>query len=310
MAQKDGNLTLTPLQFRSKINACHPARGPLQEHALTSPHRDPTSNTVAHFRQLHRAATPLVLPNAWDAASARLFEHAGAAAIATTSAGLAWSLGHADGRALPVDEAVGAVARIARVLTVPLSVDIENGYSDDPQAVVDLVQRLLDLGVMGINIEDGRDAPAILAAKIEAIRAFLHRTNADLFVNARTDVFLAGLAEPSERVEETIRRATLYSAAGADGLFVPGLREPTEIEDVALATRLPLNVMAWGGLPGAAALYKLGVRRLSAGSAIPQLVWGQAERAARGFLETGNSDPLSADAKPFAEVQRLFAASR
>lgn len=277
---------------------------------MTSTRLDPTRNTVAHFRQLHRAATPLVLPNAWDAASARLFEHAGAAAIATTSAGLASSLGHADGRALPVDEAVGAVARIARVLTVPLSVDIENGYSDDSQAVVELVQRLLDLGVMGINIEDGRDAPAMLAAKIEAIRAFLHRTNADLFVNARTDVVLAGLAEPSERVEETIRRATLYSAAGADGLFVPGLREPTEIEDVALATRLPLNVMAWGGLPGAAALSKLGVRRLSAGSAIPQLVWGQAERAARDFLETGHSDSLSADAKPFAEVQRLFVASR
>ena len=277
---------------------------------MTHPNRDKPKNTAAHFRQLHRAATPLVLPNAWDAVSARLFESAGATAIATTSAGLAWSLGCADGRALPVDEAVGAVARIARVLTVPLSVDIENGYSDDPKAVVELVQRLLDLGVMGINIEDGRDAPAILAAKIEAIRAFLHRTNADLFVNARTDVFLAGLAEPSERVEETIRRATLYSAAGADGLFVPGLREPTEIEDVALATRLPLNVMAWGGLPGAAALYKLGVRRLSAGSAIPQLVWGQAERAARDFLETGHSDSLSADAKPFAEVQRLFVASR
>jgi 2-methylisocitrate lyase-like PEP mutase family enzyme len=277
---------------------------------MTHPNRDKPKNTAAHFRQLHHAATPLVLPNAWDAVSARLFESAGAAAIATTSAGLAWSLGCADGRELPVDEAVGAVARIARVLTVPLSVDIENGYSDDTKAVVEFVRRLLDLGVTGINIEDGRDAPETLAAKIEAIKAFLHRTNTDLFVNARTDVILAGLAEPSQRVEETIRRAGLYAQAGADGLFVPGLREPTEIEDVALATRLPLNVMAWGGLPAAAELSRLGVRRLSAGSAIPQWIWGQAERAARSFLETGHSDPLSAGSKPFAEMQQLFAAAR
>ena len=133
---------------------------------MTHPNRDKPKNTAAHFRQLHRAATPLVLPNAWDAVSARLFESAGAAAIATTSAGLAWSLGCADGRELPVDEAVGAVARIARVLTVPLSVDIENGYSDDPKAVVEFVRRLLDLGVTGINIEDGRDAPETLAATV------------------------------------------------------------------------------------------------------------------------------------------------
>ena len=118
------------------------------------------------------------------------------------------------------------------------------------------------------------------------------------------------LIELAQRVEETIRRAGLYAQAGADGLFVPGLREPTEIEDVALATRLPLNVMAWGGLPAAAELSRLGVRRLSAGSAISQLVWGQAERAARSFLETGHSDPLSAGSKPFAEMQQLFAAAR
>jgi 2-methylisocitrate lyase-like PEP mutase family enzyme len=269
--------------------------------------RHATGGTVSLFRRLHDAtAAPLVLPNAWDAVSARLFESAGAKAVATTSAGLAWALGYADGRALPVDEAVGAAARMARVLGVPLSVDIENGYSDDPKAVVGLVQRLVDIGVAGINIEDGHDDPEVLSRKIGAIREFLARTHADLFVNARTDVLLAGLAEPSKRVEETIRRATRYAAAGADGLFVPGLHEPTDIESVARATPLPLNVMAWGGLPAAASLATLGVRRLSAGSAIPQLAWATAGRAAKQFLDTGRSDALLAGAKPFGEVQQLF----
>lgn len=274
---------------------------------MTDPTLDQTTNDAAALlRRLHRTPMPLVLPNAWDTVSARLFEDLGATAVATTSAGLAWALGYADGRELPVDEAVGAVARIARVIKVPLSIDIENGYSDDPNAVVDLVQRLVDLGVAGINIEDGRDDPEILAHKIVAIREFLTRKHADLFVNARTDVFLAGLAEPSRQLEETILRATRYAAAGADGLFVPGLHQPEDIADVARATPLPLNVMAWNGLPPAAALVKLGVRRLSAGSAIPQLAWGVAARAAKHFLDTGHSDPLFADAKQFAEVQRLF----
>lgn len=261
----------------------------------------------ATLRQLHQTTAPLLLlPNAWDAASARLFESAGARAIATTSAGVAWALGYTDGRALPVDEVVGVASRMARVLTVPLSIDIENGYSDDAKAVAELACRLADIGIAGLNIEDGRDSPDLLAAKIEAVRGAVARTNIDLFVNARTDVFLAGLAEPARRVQETIRRATQYAQAGADGLFVPGLSEPSDIRSIAAATSLPLNVMAWGGLPGATALATLGVRRLSAGSAFPQQAWGSAERAARDFLATGDSAPLLDGAKQFAEMQQLL----
>src|SRR4051794_11784430 len=134
------------------------------------------NTTVTTFRDLHRNTTPLCLPNAWDAASARLFASLGAPAIATTSAGVAWTLGYPDGRRLPVEEVVGAVARMVRMLKVPLSFDIENGYADEPTIVATTVKRLAQLGIAGINIEDGSDAPEVLAQKIRAIREALTLT--------------------------------------------------------------------------------------------------------------------------------------
>lgn len=265
-----------------------------------------SNNNVTTFRNLHTTNPPLRLPNVWDAGSARLIESLGASAVATTSAGVAWTLGYRDGRALPLDEVLAAASHIVRAVKVPLSVDIEHGYSDDPKVVAATVQYLADLGVAGINIEDGPDAPQVLARKIEAIRGALASTRSDLFVNARTDVILAGLVDPAQQVRETIERGRQYAAAGADGLFVPGLRRPEDIQTVVAGVALPLNVMAWGGLPDAAALARLGVRRLSAGSAIPQAAWRTVESLARGFLETGDSAPLFADAKGFGEVQQLF----
>ena len=267
-----------------------------------------TPSSTKTFRQLHQGTTPLRLPNAWDAASARLFERVGAAAIATTSAGIAWSLGYRDGRSLPVAEALAAARRIVRVVEAPVSIDIENGYSDDPRVVADTVLRLAESGIAGINIEDGRDDPELLVTKIAAIRDALAKHGADIFVNARTDVVLAGLVDPARQVAETRRRGGLYASAGADGLFVPGLRVPADIAAVVDGVALPLNLMAWGGLPAASALGRLGVRRLSAGSAIPQVALKAAEAAGIGFLTTGDSDALVGGAKPFAEVQALFAA--
>ena len=264
------------------------------------------STLTASFRQLHRGAQPLRLPNAWDAGSARLFESLGAPAIATTSAGVAWALGYADGGKLPADVAVAVVAHIARVLRVPLSVDVEHGYSDDPLAVAGFVQQLLDLGVAGINIEDGAHAPELLARKIEAIKNIAAKSGADIFVNARTDVFLAGLAEAPRRVDETLARGKLYQGAGADGLFVPGLSDPAQIKAVADGIALPLNVMAWPGLPPAAQLGELGVRRLSAGSGISQMLWGQARTLAQDFLESGRSEPMGEGSMPYPQLQGLF----
>lgn len=258
------------------------------------------------FRQLHDHSTPLLLPNAWDAGSARLIEAQGASAIATTSAGFAWALGYPDGRKLPFDEVIAAVRRIVRVLEAPLSVDIENGYSDDPKTVADHVMQLVDLGIAGINIEDGPDPASLLAAKIESIREAVAKAGLDLFVNARSDVFLASLVEKARQPQEAIARGDLYASAGADGLFLPALVQPSDIEAIAGAIRLPLNVMALPGLADAATLGKLGVRRLSAGSGISQVVLGRAKAMAADFLAHGRSEPLDDRPLPYSEIQHLF----
>jgi 2-methylisocitrate lyase-like PEP mutase family enzyme len=258
------------------------------------------------FRKLHGDTTPLRLPNAWDAGSARLFESQGATAIASTSAGVAWALGYRDGRLVPMEQLVAVAARMVRVLTVPLSVDIENGYSDSPQVVSEHVRRLIDLGVAGINIEDGKDDPLLLAGKIESIRNVVSKAGTDFFVNARSDVFLASLVEKPKLVAESIARGKRYLDAGADGFFLPGIVDATHIKTVVEAVALPLNVMAWPGLADATALGRLGVRRLSAGSGISQVIWEKAAALARDFLRSGRSDPLAEGSMPYPKLQALF----
>ncbi|HEX5341112.1 MAG TPA: isocitrate lyase/phosphoenolpyruvate mutase family protein [Duganella sp.] len=254
------------------------------------------------FKKLHDGSKLLILPNAWDAGSARLFESLGAPAIATTSAGVAWAQGYADNDHLPVDNAVAVAANIARVLTVPLSIDFENGYSSDPEQVARNVLRLIDAGVSGINLEDGNDAPTLLADKIRAIR----RLGRDIFINVRTDVYLRGLAPEGERVAEVLRRAALYKEAGANGLFVPGICKADEIKTVAASAGLPLNVMDWPGLPSHDELQQLGVARFSAGSGIAQALWAVAAGMAKDFLATGNAGPLIGQAMPYGDLQALF----
>ncbi|WP_233839095.1 isocitrate lyase/PEP mutase family protein [Paraburkholderia sp. ZP32-5] len=263
---------------------------------------------VDAFRKLHDNVVPLRLPNAWDAGSARLIESLGAQAVATTSAGFAWALGYADGRQLPTDEVVGEVRRIMRVLKVPLTVDIENGYSDDPASVARFVMQLVDLGIAGINIEDGPDDPALLEAKLAAIRDALAKSGNDLYVNARCDVFLASLVDKPLQVDESIARGKRYVSAGADGLFLPALSEPHDIEKIVAAVRAPLNVMVVPGLADAQTLGRLGVRRLSAGGAITQLVFDQTRTLAKRFLHDGESEPLG-NGMAYSEIQGLFANS-
>jgi 2-methylisocitrate lyase-like PEP mutase family enzyme len=260
-----------------------------------------TSGPAAEFRRLH-ADGILVLANVWDAMSARLVASLGARAVATTSAGVAWSNGYPDGDRLPVPLLLGAVERIARVVDVPLTVDCEGGYASDPSAVADTVAAVVGAGAVGINLEDGFDPPDVLAAKVSAIRA----RGTDVFVNARTDVYLKSLAEPGRRVEETLRRAAIYRAAGADGLFVPGVVDREEIRAIAAACGLPVNVLVRTGLPHAAELASLGVRRLSAGSDVAEAVLGRAATLVRAFLADGASEPLSDGAMPYPDVQELM----
>ncbi len=257
------------------------------------------------FRALHAPGQLLVLPNAWDAGSARLIEAHGAAAIATTSAGLAWSRGYADGDRLPPHVLASAVAEIARVVSVPLSADIEGGYSRDPQLVGDAVRAVVDAGAVGINLEDGGSPPELLCRKIEAARAVAAKTGVDLFVNARCDVYLRGLTAPEAALAETLARAERYRAAGCDGVFVPRVREAAAIRAIVAALgEVPLNVLATAGLPPLAELRGLGVRRLSAGSGIAALAYGTTQRAAVRFLADGGLPAEGAVA--YAEMNGLF----
>lgn len=243
---------------------------------------------VARFHALHRGPDLLVLANAWDVGSALLIESLGARAIATTSAGIAWSHGYPDGGSLPPSLALATAAEITRAVRVPVSIDFEGGYSDDPEAVATLVGKLIDVGVVGINIEDGSGAPDRLCRKIDAIQRMASSLGVELFVNARTDVYLRGLVAPSDRVAETRTRGAHYRDAGASGLFVPGIVEQEEIAAIAREVTLPLNVMSAEGLAPPEELAKVGVRRLSAGSAIAEAVWGRARALAAGFLRDGS----------------------
>ena len=263
-------------------------------------------NKAATFRALHTGPDILVLPNAWDAGSAKLMETLGAKAVATSSAAVAWSHGYADGHHMPVETAVQAVREAVRVLSVPLTADIEGGYSDDPKAVGETAARVIDAGAVGINLEDGGGSAELLAAKIEAVRAAADKAGIALFINARADVYLRRLAEGEAAVAETLRRAALYRAAGADGLFAPGVAEAGHIETLARECGLPLNVMAMPGVPLAAELQKLGARRLSSATGISRAALHATAEATRAFLAGGDSNALSAAGGGAADYNALF----
>lgn len=257
---------------------------------------------AAAFRGLHARGELLVLPNAWDAISALLFEEAGARAIATSSAALAWSRGYADGGAIPRAPLLDALAGVVRVTRVPVSADIEDGYSANPAEVADLARAVIDAGAVGVNLEDGAAPVDLLARKVEAAKSAAAKAGVDLFVNARTDVYLRRLVPVEQAVEETIARAKTLRDAGADSIFVPALREPAAIRAIAQAIELPLNVLIVPELPPVAELRALGVRRLSAGALPARAALAAARRAVKQLLESGRYDDLLADTVVSADV--------
>jgi 2-methylisocitrate lyase-like PEP mutase family enzyme len=264
-----------------------------------------------HFFALHTSGL-LMLTNAWDAGSARLVHSAGAAAVATSSAALAWAHGFADGEKLPTDLLLASVRGMAGAVPVPVSVDIEAGCSADPQAVAQLAVAIAQAGAVGINIEDGTQPVELLCAKISHIHQACAAQGVRLFINARTDVFLRQLAGPGgeQGVAETLRRAQLYAGAGAHGLFVPKLLAAGDITAVVAGSPLPVNVMAVPGLPSAAQLQALGVRRLSAGSALAEATWGAMLALTQGFLQTGHvpaAAGLAFEALPYGRLNAVMA---
>jgi len=257
---------------------------------MTNSHDD----NVRYFDSLHRAPRPLVLPNAWDAGSARLIEDAGAGAIATTSAGVAWAaMGAPDDGSIGRERAVDLVARVAAAVRVPVTADIEDGYDD----LAGTVRGVLDAGAVGVNIEDGVQAHA------ERISTARRAAGGGLFVNARIDTYLREVGDPTTRLKETLDRAAAYLAAGADGVFVPGVTDPETIAVLVREIQAPLNVMAGPGSPTVDELGDLGVARVSVGPAITLAAYAAIRTATRELLTHGTYRALGTG---FAEIDELM----
>lgn len=274
------------------------------------------SDLATTFRRLHHPGdgSILVLPNAWDASSARVIEQAGARAIATTSAGVSWALGRPDGEGLTRAEMVEAVRRMAGSVRVPVTADVESGYgSGSPEDVAETVRAVVDAGAVGINLEDapGREGAPLLRPEEHAVRIAAARAAGGpaLFINARVDVYLRQVGAESGRLDETVRRARLYTEAGADGVFVPGVVEAGTISRLVKAIGAPLNIMASFGAPSVGELADLGVARVSVGPAIARAAMATIRAAARELLDAGTYDAI-AGGVPFAEADSLFAAVR
>ena len=257
------------------------------------------------FHELHRGGRILVLPNAWDAASARVIELAGARAIATTSAGVAASLGYPDGEQVRPELMIGVVERIVATVDLPVSVDAEAGYGDSVDAVRETVRAVLSAGAVGVNLEDAMGDPAVLVERIGAVREVAARAGVPLFVNARTDVYLRR-GDPTAQFDEALKRLRAYEAAGADGLFAPGLADAATIGRLVASLGRPLNILAFEGVPPVPELERLGVARVSAGSGPMRATLGLTRRITEELLGAGTYASFVEGAPSHGEVNAMF----
>ncbi len=267
---------------------------------------------VEKFRSLHHAEHILVLPNAWDVPSARVFEDAGFPAIATSSAGLSVSLGYPNGEKISKGELFSAVRRIASALTVPLSADIEAGFGSTINQLTETIRGVIDAGAVGINIEDIADleTKSLLPVekqveRIKAIRKFSHSQGISLVINARTDAFRFGTGDERARVDEAIRRATAYAEAGADCLYPMGLTDRESISTFVKAVSKPVNIMARKGAPTIPELEKIEVARVSLGPGPIYAAMGLLKRIAQELKEKGTYEALLMGAITFDELNTL-----
>jgi 2-methylisocitrate lyase-like PEP mutase family enzyme len=279
--------------------------------------RDTQRAKAEAFRAMHDRSRILVLPNAWDAMSARVIEDAGARAIATTSAGVAFSVGYPDGEAIPRDEMIAAIARIARVVTVPVSADIESGFAQDARELAETVRRVIEAGAAGINLEDQEHDGTprlydldIAVERIRAAREAADSAGVPLVINARTDVYLLGVGEPESRFEHAIRRANAYRKAGADCLFIPAVWRRADIERIVPALNGPLNLLAFPDIPAIPELERLGVARLSVGTRLTLAAMSSLKKSVAELLSAGTYDSTLDSATTYAEANRLMATRR
>jgi 2-methylisocitrate lyase-like PEP mutase family enzyme len=263
------------------------------------------------FRALHRGRI-LLLPNVWDVASARIVEEAGFTAVATTSAGVAFSLGYPDGEKISRDEMLARAARIAKAVKVPVTADVEAGYGARPEDAARTAREVIEEGAVGINLEDGTEDPAhplvelsLQLEKIHAIRETALKSGVLLVLNARTDVYLAEVGAQESRYDETLRRALAFRDAGADCVFVPGVRDIETISRLVRDVKCPVNILAGPGSPTVGELEQVGVARVSLGSGPMRATLGLMKRIA-GELQASGTYTAMQGAPSHGEVNRLM----
>ena len=275
--------------------------------------KDEQMRLAEAFRKMHQAPPLLLLPNAWDAMSARIFEAAGFGAIATTSGGVAWALGFPDGEHAPWSEVVAATERIVRAVHVPVTADIEGGYGETPEQVATSVTEIIRTGVVGINLEDGTPRPDVpvrsmedSVARIRAARDAARVEGVAIVINARVDLYLKNVGTHETRFAETVRRGKAYMAAGADCLFPFGLAVSKIIADLVKALNVPINVVGRAGVTGGAELERLGVTRVSTASGPSLVVMSTVRQIANELRIKGEFDVLKSTIKR-PDAQQLFA---
>jgi 2-methylisocitrate lyase-like PEP mutase family enzyme len=268
------------------------------------------------FRAMHRGSKILLLPNAWDVASARIVEEAGYGAIATTSAGIAFSLGYPDGERIPRVEMMARIARIAKAVNVPVTADAEAGYGHRPEDATQTAREVIEAGAIGMNFEDGTDDPSrplldlqLQLERIHAIREAALKSGVLLVLNARTDTYLLQVGPPEKRYDETVRRLVAFRDAGADCVFAPGLKDTETIRRLVTDVQCPLNILAGPGSPPVQQLEELGVARVSLGSSTMRATLGLLKRAAEELREQGTYSALDG-APAHADVNRLVATDK
>ncbi|MGB2899959.1 MAG: isocitrate lyase/phosphoenolpyruvate mutase family protein [Candidatus Acidiferrum sp.] len=266
------------------------------------------------FRKLHRGPCILVLPNAWDVASARILEELGYPAIATTSAGIAFSLGYPDGQRVSREQMLEVVARIARAVRVPVTADMESGYGTTVKDMIETAKALIAAGAIGLNLEDvtGKDdssqvSMSLQVEKIQSIRETGLSLGIPLVLNARTDIYLMPIGAAETRFDRTVERLRAYRQAGADCLFAPGVQDRETIAKLARALGAPLNILLSPECPSLSELEKLGVARASAGSSAMRATLGLLRRIGKELMEAGTYSCLQDGAVPFAEVNQILA---
>ncbi len=265
------------------------------------------------LRALHVPGRPLVLVNAWDAASAAVIARAGAVAIATTSAGAANALGQADGQRITRSEMLAAVRAITGAVVLPVTADMEAGYGDTPDDAESTARGVLEAGAVGLNLEDTCDdsAEPLLSIerfvlKIRAVRSVAAETGIPVVLNARTDVFIASVGDPATRLALSLERGRAYLDAGADCIFVPAVTDPGQIAALVEGIGGPVSVLAGPGSPTLADLATLGVARISVGSGPYRAALALAERIAEEAYDEGTLAAMITAQVPFSGLQALF----